>query len=234
MTVDTGDAGKNRAYDRDPATQWSSVGSSDTTTETYTVIFNANKTFNRVSLMNHNLKDYYIQYWVDPLWEDFDPPIQITGGTNTDDLFEVAEVTTTRIGLKATKTHVVDDEKRVGEFLAYREYFDIPEDELPDNEDFDLHFREFEHELSDGGSVLVTEVTTGKYRNVFSFNNLAKTYRDNLETLKELHLSFWFIPDDDPSEQYFCNMTNYKFDKILAWTTSGDRAYTGYIEVKET
>lgn len=235
IVVTSGDANKIYLYDRNFSTRWTSAASNDTTTETITITWGTNKTFNRISLLGHNLKQFTIQYWTGAAYADFSTPITETANTLTDELFTFNSVTTTRLQLTATKTLVADAQKYIGELIAYLEDFDIPEDELPDAENRVAYFKQIEHEKVNGGSVIIIEATSPKYQNVFTFNNLSKTYRDEIEDLKELHQSFWIIPDDDtPAEQYYCNMINYQFNKTDAWTTAGERCYRGSFEVKET
>ena len=236
ITVASGDASKAYIYDRNFATKWLSVGSDDTTTETIEIIFALAKTIDRISLINHNLKEFDIQYWNGSAYVDFSTAIDETTNTSTNDFYSFTSVSTLKIKLSATKTGVVDAQKYLSQLLAYAEHFDIPDNLMPDSEDLTLYYKEIEHELSDGGSLVVVEATKPKYRNVFSFSGLPLTYRNYLYTLKNTHQSFWLIPFDDTIlDQYFCNMTDIKFNKVAVWNPAdGERCYAGGIEVKET
>jgi hypothetical protein len=235
LTVSSGATSKASLYDRTFSTQWQSVGSSDVVTETIEVIWPGVVTMDRISVLGHNLKEFNVQYWDGGGYVDFSTPINETVNTTTDNFYSFNSVSTLKIKLSATKTIIANAQKQIGELLAYQEHFSISDDDMPDQENPIAHFRQTEHEKVNGGSVIVIESLTSKYQNTFSFNNVPKTTRDYIEWLKNQNASFWFMPDDSEVEdQYYCNMINFNFRKILAFTVAGERCYAGSFEVKET
>jgi hypothetical protein len=235
ITVSSGDASKANIYDRNQDTKWLSVGSNDTTAETVEIVFVSAVSIDRLSILNHNLKDFNVQYWNGAAYADFSTPVVETANIAANSFYQFNSVSTTKIKLTATKTIVANAQKYVGELLAYLEHFNLTDDYLPDNEATANYYRQFEHEKTNGGSVVVIEATKSKYQNRLTFNTIPKTYRDYIIALKNIHQSFWYIPDDSiPSEQYYCNMIGFRFDKIAAWTSTGERCYAGQMEIKET
>ena len=58
----SGDASAKFMLDLDVDTYWTSVGSSDSTTETITINFGSNKTIDRILLLDHNFKNFTVKY----------------------------------------------------------------------------------------------------------------------------------------------------------------------------
>jgi hypothetical protein len=235
ITVLSGDTSKQYLYDRNFTTKWQSVGSTDATTETIEIVWGAAKTFDRICLIGHNLKSFTIQYWNGAAYVDFSTPISETVNALTNSFFSFNAVSATQLKLSATVAQTTDAQKYIAQFLAYQEYFDIPDEYMPDSENPIAYYKEYEHELVDGGSLIVVEATASKYRNTFSFSGLPQTYRDYIFTLKDAHQSFWFLPFDDVyADQYLCNMLNPQFKKVGYWVpATGERCYSGSFEVKE-
>ena len=61
----------SNAYDEDKDTQWISVGSDDTTTETIEVDFTNPQTISRIILNTINWREFNIDYWNGSAWVDF-------------------------------------------------------------------------------------------------------------------------------------------------------------------
>jgi len=237
ITVSSGDAKKSYLYDRNFSTKWQSAGSNDVTTETIEIVWATEKTIDRISLITHNLKSYTIQYWNGSAYADFSTPISESANTATSNFHSFNSVSTLKIKLSATTTITADAQKEISELLAYAEYFAIPAGYYPDSENPGFYYKQTEHEKVDGGSLVVIEGTRGKYRNVFNFERIPKTYYDYIKALKDVHQSFWIMPDTNfINEQYYCNLTSdILFRRVFAYVTSTDeQCYSGSFEVKET
>lgn len=242
ITVSSGDALKAYLYDRDRGTRWISTGSTDGTTETITIEWAAAKLIDKIVVCGHNLKQFTAQYWNGAAYVDFSTPINETTNAAINNLFTFTQVSTLKIQLTATKTHVVDAQKYIGELIAGAEYFNTIDKCGYDSENPQIVYKQTEHEKSNGGSLLVIEATSGKYRNAYGYASLPKSYVDLIMALKALHQSFWFIPDTtDLSKMYFCNMIDAQFKPIFGWSTYaegtvtlGEQLYEGSLEVKET
>ena len=126
----TGNASGLRALDRNPVTYWRTVGSNDATTETFEVTFTEAKTINRVFLVDHNFKDFMVQYDVAGVWTDFTSVvgvdgaltgIQQTGYSKDTSYYEVAQVSTNKVLLTITTTQGVDAEKYLNQLIVTSE-----------------------------------------------------------------------------------------------------------------
>jgi len=117
----SGSSSENYLYDQKPTTQWLSVGSDDTTEEYIEISFKnwqgatVSRTFDRIIILNHNIKACQCQYWDGSAWQD------ITGGslsanTAASNLLEIASpVSSEKFKIKITTTQVADTEKVIGE-----------------------------------------------------------------------------------------------------------------------
>ncbi|MFA5114376.1 MAG: hypothetical protein WC529_08850 [Candidatus Margulisiibacteriota bacterium] len=228
-------AGVANVYDRNAATVWTSVGSNDATTETIEVVWAAARTISAISLLTHNFKQFTVQYWNGSAYVDFSTPINETVNAEANNLFTFTAVSTLKVKISAVTTIVANAQKYIGEFLAYNEYFSLAPGNLWDTENNVPYYKQNEHEKADGGSVVVVEAMKPKYQNVFTFNDLLETYVDYITNLKNLHLSFWLMPDDSkPEKQYYVNMIQPQFDKVSVWGPAGEQCYRGSFNVKET
>lgn len=124
ISVSSGDSYKGRICDNKRATRFTTSGSSEGVAATVQVDFYdrvgsaVSRTFNRLMLLNHNLKNFYIEYWDGVAWQTIAESVFTT---NEDaDLYIVmaASVSTTSIRLTATNTIGAVAEKLIGELLA--------------------------------------------------------------------------------------------------------------------
>jgi len=130
ITASTGTDAAERCLDRNPITYWRSVGSLDVTTETLEIIFNGSQTFDRLFLLDHNWKEYNVQYWNGAAYTHFANVTGIGGSqanvsetvyARDTSYYEFDEVTSTKIRIQVTKTHVVDAQKYVSQVVVCSE-----------------------------------------------------------------------------------------------------------------
>ena len=110
-------------YDQNQDTTWSSVGSSDATEESIEIIFKnwqgteSTRTFDRIILLNHNIKAGAFDYWdsIAAEWVVIAPAaLSAIAAPNT--LIElVSPVTASRVRFRPYTTQVANAEKYVGE-----------------------------------------------------------------------------------------------------------------------
>lgn len=239
VTVTSGDGTKGLLYDRDANTSWASVGSSDGDIETITISFSAGwsnlKTISRMLIRSHNLK-VFSAYYLDSLGapQAFVPAINETTNTDTDNFYEFAEVETNGLVFLCSHTHTPDDQKEIGELLFADEWVEIEEDWLPDSHEPSQMTKRHEHEKSDGGCLIVYESTQPKFRSAYSWESIPLSLVNDLYELYLRRSTFWIIPDEGNYNQaYYVNWVNdWTFKKTLAWTPSGERCYSGFLEVK--
>lgn len=236
ITVSTGDTSKGNMKDRNTATVWASVGSTDLITETIVVEWAATRRISRVCFRAFNFKQYTVQYWNGAAYVDFSTPINETVNASTSKFHSFTEVSTLKVQVTCLKTIAVDAQKQIGEFMLYYEHVDLGETWMPDRHDVIKYLRKSEHEKASGGNVLIYEATATKFQATFEFDNLKETYMNTLLTLKTSLQSFWVQPyQDSVVEQYYVNWTSdFNFRRVLAWDNiSGERCYAGSMEVKE-
>jgi hypothetical protein len=130
VIASSGDASSSRALDRNPFTYWRTSGSNDTLTETLTVNFTEDKTFNRIFLIDHNFKNFTVEYDVAGVWTDFASVSGINGAlaniTETNyaldtSYYEFTEVTTGAIRVSIDTTQTANAEKYLNQLIVTSE-----------------------------------------------------------------------------------------------------------------
>ena len=121
ITPSSGDATKAKFYDQKQATQWLSEGSNDAVEESVEISFNnwqaeaVDRTFNRIIILNHNLKTCAFDYWDGAAWQVI-AEAAMTAETEAYTYIELATpVSATIIRMRPATTQVVDAEKAIGE-----------------------------------------------------------------------------------------------------------------------
>ena len=126
----SGDASASRALDRNPYTYWRSVSSNDMTTETLQVTFDDVMTFSRLFLIDHNFKEFGVQWDDTGVWTDFanvtnldgtDSNISETTYARDTAYYEFDSVTTQQIRISVLKTQVVDAQKYLNQVIVTNE-----------------------------------------------------------------------------------------------------------------
>jgi len=128
VAVSTGDAFKHRAYDMTRTSKWVSLGSDDSTTETYDArLFEGSAQSTRavdfVALLGINLKNFKLEYSSNDgsTWATLgtDYSVGVNNFTGEDHIITlVTAVDINRIKLTAYKTQTADQDKEVGELLV--------------------------------------------------------------------------------------------------------------------
>lgn len=130
VSATSGTASAQRALDRNKVTYWRSVGSNDTVTETFEITWDNDVTFDRLLLIDHNFKEFNVQYDVAGVWTHFASVTGIGGSlanisetTFSEDsaYYEFTQVTTDKIRLQVVKTQVANDEKYLNQLIVTNE-----------------------------------------------------------------------------------------------------------------
>lgn len=130
INCSTGQASGNFAIDRNPITYWRSVGSDDLTTEELEIVFMGDQTFDRILLLDHNFKEYNIQYFSGGMYVDFDNVVGLSGSladisetvyARDTSYYEFDEVTTSKIRVQIVKTQVADEQKYLNQVIVCEE-----------------------------------------------------------------------------------------------------------------
>lgn len=119
------------ALDRNPFTYWQSVGSDDSTTETFEVDFAANISISRILCLDINWKQFTIKYDVSGMWTDFTNVVGLDGSLgggisestfhDNTAYYEFDAVTTGKILISILKSQVTDAQKYVAQIICTRE-----------------------------------------------------------------------------------------------------------------
>tara|TARA_R100001509_G_scaffold165036_1_gene144830 strand:+ start:4531 stop:5373 length:843 start_codon:yes stop_codon:yes gene_type:complete len=127
----SGDAAAKFLLDLDVDTYWTSVGSSDSETETITINFGSNKTINRILLLDHNFKNFTVKYLSGSSYVAFSNVIGIggvslSGITETtfsqdSSYYEFDSVTTTSIQIACLSTQTTNAEKYLSQAIGTSE-----------------------------------------------------------------------------------------------------------------
>ncbi|MEW6095712.1 MAG: hypothetical protein AB1567_04185, partial [bacterium] len=114
-------SGTNAAalYDRDKKTVWQSVGSNDTITEIITIDFGRSKPFNRLLLLNTNVKKYQL------CMADDTVIIEVLNNSELQNFqtFELQNLQTVK--LKCFTTQTANQEKKIGELMLMEHYYTL-------------------------------------------------------------------------------------------------------------
>jgi len=99
---------------------WGTSGSSDAENTTYQVNFGDVVTVDSIILINHNWKNYKIQYLASDgvTWTDFAPVVNPTTSTDSTTLHSVPSTVTTSLKVTIYGTQVANAEKILSQFIA--------------------------------------------------------------------------------------------------------------------
>jgi hypothetical protein len=131
ITSTSASSSADYAIDRNTDTYWRSVSSNDTVTETLEVTFDSSKTIDRILLLDHNWKQFTIQYDVSGVWTNFASVVGLDGNvgssisttTFADDTayFEFTPVTTGKIRIQVVKTQIANQDKYISQIICTEE-----------------------------------------------------------------------------------------------------------------
>ncbi len=195
VNVSSGEAAKSYIYDQNRAVQWESIGE---TTETgydtsIEVIFYegsvaTDRTIDTIVLQNINLKKFKVQYWTGAAYADIADTIIDTNADSTLRIKLSSSVTTAKIKLLMQSTIVASQEKKVGQFWAMLETFELTEGrhnhERRDNKDGGENY------LASGR--MTTYTIFKKYAAKINFELITRTSIDLFKTLYDTDDSFVF------------------------------------------
>lgn len=131
ITASTGSSSASYCIDRNPLTYWRSVASSDLITETLDIVFPKKVSINRLFLLDHNFKQFSIQYNNNGVMTDFTNVVGLSGSivgalsetafSKDTGYFEFDSVTTSEIKISVTKTQIANSDKYLSQVIATSE-----------------------------------------------------------------------------------------------------------------
>lgn len=205
LTLSSGDAYKARLFDNDRGTRCPSIGSSEGASWTVEINFadrrgaGVSRTFDRLVILNHNLKNFYFEYWDAALlmWTGIGGTFYTAGnlGDNaaTDNYFVLdAPISSTAIRLTATNTIGAVAEKLVGEIMCCAYVTDVRHIVTIERNDWD-----------DGGNyrldsgALVTFMRSTRFESKVSMDQVTLATYTLLEPLlRERQPMVWILHSD--------------------------------------
>lgn len=215
ITVSHGDGSKGYLYDRDKDSKWLTSGANDDATEVSIIVEfyegteAVERTIDRVLLINHNLKNWELEYWDGSAWQ----PLTSETTDGADVTFKsFSEQTTEKVRLLCTETQIADAEKFVGEFIVAA----LAVDPARDMEDYEVRFRERTNEMVMGDGSIHRTVTRWaqnrlqRYEARVRFSYIADAAREEFRALRDAGEAFLWYPESTtrPDEIWFVFWTS--------------------------
>lgn len=212
ITATSGSTGLPNLYDRDVLTLMKSVGSNDSTTETWDITFYegttaVNRTIDTLFILNHNIKQWNLDQYNSGSWLTVASKSADTGG-NT--MVRFPAFTDSRCRFQAVKTTpTANVEKQCGQLVLCAFTF------APNRgvRTWKEKWREesYQYSLADGTVQRVftkrTAQRLGMFGAQFSFMALSQSERDQLFSIKETGTPFIVQPDltKRPERIFYCH-----------------------------
>lgn len=222
-------------YDRDNSTQWQSVGfNSDSTgvaiyTNFYEKSVAVSRTIDTVALINHNLKNYQVQYWngsslVTFINQTADTSQSLarnvsTYGNTPTALASFSPITTTTIQLVMNSTQTPNQEKALGELIVCNQQLNFSLDLLT----LDVQFRQKVKDNLMGDGSLTRAVVPWtlnryeKYEAKASFEFIPDTTLTSFMAIKNQGLPVLWYPESlsRPDEFWLVHLYNARTYKYM-------------------
>lgn len=234
IEVTSGDSLKANLYDQLKTPQWISSGETAESGAYNTHItiyfmtdgfspYSVNRSFDTLVLLNTNLKKFKLQRWNGSAFVDIDETIKTTNADDTVVIdFSTSPVACEVVRLCMDSTIVAGQEKKIGELLIMDYKFTLSDIIIGhDRQDW---VKEGQYRLASGKLETWQEVS--KFVINQNLQNVGKTLRDNLKSLKEEYDNFTIYPnseewDDDFFQVYWINpwQENY-LPKIKLYTVT--------------
>lgn len=220
-TISHGSSAFANAYDGDKDSQWVSSGAnSDSQDVTLEIEFYEgsraiDRTIDRLILVNHNLKDYLIEYWDGSAWQTW---LNVTGDVASTTIQTLTEHTISKMRLTAHTTQSVNAEKAIGEMIVCA----LQLDPARDLSVYEVVFSENASVYRSGDGGVQKQVKRfspnrfEKYEARVAFDFLSESVLDSFYSIKKNGLPFLWQPESvsRPDEIYYVNWTDafkYKY-----------------------
>jgi len=146
----SGDSTSENALDSNIFSKWESVGSDDLIPETLTINLKKLIEIDRINLVDHNWKDFNIQYDDEGTLADFSTPILETNFSDINSLFVFDPVFTNKIVITINETQIADEEKFISRMSFILKDIIELDDTLFSNQDIGLDFGDIVYSSSVG------------------------------------------------------------------------------------
>jgi hypothetical protein len=116
VATDTGQALGSYLIDRRNWTGWVTTGSADAGNTTLTIEFDQ-RFFDTIILVNHNFKNYTVQYWDGANYVNFSTTVNVSNFAKDTSFHQFTEVETDRIRIVVSAAQVVDADKFLSQLI---------------------------------------------------------------------------------------------------------------------
>lgn len=185
-------------FDRDVRFQYVSLGfNNDLTTSTLRINFAETMAVDRLSLVEHNLKDY-IMYYNGVTANAFvlsggaTTSSSFTSNSETSQYFRATQVNCTSVSIDMKKTITANQEKALGFLVISALRLNMDRDPSAKGYTPKLDPTEVVHTLSDGGTRV--QNVADKFKVTISYSYLSLSNRDSLKSIWQEHNEFIFCP----------------------------------------
>ena len=217
VTVDSPNTGTvSLAFDRDPKTQWVTVGYGTNTSTIFSVEFPTATVIDTIFLQNHNLKQFRV-FYDSATANTFSNDINETTNSDTSNIFTFNTVTVSSVQLQVDLAQTDDTEKKVGEFYIGGLLLDFERN--PHHADYKpkLDRKQVIHSMPNGGKVqyLIDDKFTAQIKWKF----LTNSFKEELFAVYDTSSAFYFVP--------FGTTSSWDGDGYeVVWTNDWDFIYS--------
>lgn len=224
-----------KAFDRDNDSQFISVGADDDTTLVVLTFYfyeggiAISRIIDTVIMLNHNWKNFTIEYWDGSTWTHFADGINQTENS----IISAAGVEAKGIRMYVLLTQTADQEKAIGEIIACSLYLDLEGGTIAAASDLVDYSpgssqKSFDMQLANGNNVRTVVMNSpnrsDKYEAKASFRYLDSDQLEALRFLKNLGEPFIWQPESEhrPAEVYFVYwIGNFSYRYVTSYKGAG-------------
>ena len=118
VATSNGQAAVDFLRNRNNTSGWATTDSDDSAITSLEINMGSQVDVDTLILVNHNFKEFTIQYWNGSSYVDFSTPINQTTNAETTSRYQFTKVGTSKIKIIITATQIANDEKRMSQFIV--------------------------------------------------------------------------------------------------------------------
>lgn len=179
------------AFDRKPATQWSTVGYQTTTSTIFSVEFPTATVIDKIFLKGHNLKQFRV-FYNSATANTFSTPINETTNSATANYFTFNTVTVSSVQVQVDRATTTDTEKKIGELYVGSLLLSMERNPPTANYTPEIERKHVIHRMPDGG--VSQFITSNRFRTTLRWRHLTDGFVTSLRNIYDTSTSFVFTP----------------------------------------
>lgn len=204
------------AFDRDTATQWTTVGYTTNTSTNFTVSLSAATVIDSIFLQNINLKQYRM-FYNGATANTFTPNISETTNSQTSRFYAINTITVTSITLQVDLAMTADTEKKMGELYLGSKMLDFERDPAAQDYKPNIDRKQVVHRMPNGGVHVF--IVDDKFTAEIKWKFVTESFTSQLLNVYETGTAFYFVP--------FATSTSWDGKAYeVAWTNDFDFRHT--------